>query len=568
MDWNRKDCLVQDTIDKINGILKELGIETYVISKNEHEGFWYSYNIGIKGLSGVFTNGKGVTREYAMASALAEMMERLQNDILLGQAFPEDGLSDSVEDTKLMEIYKEYWSEFFYDGIFEEWITFVQKHPFFSNLEEFENIYGTRKKSFPIGFISYICGSNGACAGNTREEALAQGLAEVFERFALKEIYFGNSEFLFSNIPLEKLGQLQSYKLLNRISENGYKVWVKDLTLGGRVPVLGLLVFDHKCSKYKFSVASDLDIDICIQRCITETFQGRDIRNTFKHDMCKVFCDTTISEKRWGISKDMEYMKSLISGEGKVPNKMLLEQDTQNDYLKPFLRDKADNKKCLKELNLLAEKMGWEIWVRDQSYLGFPAYRIYIKNVTEAFVLPKMDIVREIISVYALKDELKRINQKNNTELRDLYSLFKRVRNYPRYRGSKEGLLYFCGIICDRKLDQYDLWNEMQYKIGSDAGISVDELLGIKASRPKLSDKDCWENFIKKYKLFDLRGECSPVLEDVIYGLYSKTLSYPEDEDLAFPTCNNCDVCLLKEYCVKERVLNIKRNMRDRKMRS
>lgn len=107
-DWNRKDCSANETIKTITNILKSIGIETYIISKNECEDYWYSYNIGIQGLPGIYTNGKGVSQEYAMASALGEMMERLENNILLGQMFVQDEeVTEDISDEKLMNLYEQ-----------------------------------------------------------------------------------------------------------------------------------------------------------------------------------------------------------------------------------------------------------------------------------------------------------------------------------------------------------------------------------------------------------------------------------------------------------------------------
>lgn len=43
----------------------------------------------------------------------------------------------------------------------------------------------------PIDLILHAIGSNGMTAGNSESEALLHGFCEIFERYALKNIYYG-----------------------------------------------------------------------------------------------------------------------------------------------------------------------------------------------------------------------------------------------------------------------------------------------------------------------------------------------------------------------------------------
>ena len=40
-----------------------------------------------------------------------------------------------------------------------------------------------------LELVQLLCGTTGLCAGNTPEEAMLQGLMEVFERYAVKKLY-------------------------------------------------------------------------------------------------------------------------------------------------------------------------------------------------------------------------------------------------------------------------------------------------------------------------------------------------------------------------------------------
>ena len=80
-----KECNPKDTVERIKTILSELEIQTDVQWYN-NIGSDFSCRVRIINnhmkLFDIGTNGKGMTKEYALASAYAELMERLQNKSL------------------------------------------------------------------------------------------------------------------------------------------------------------------------------------------------------------------------------------------------------------------------------------------------------------------------------------------------------------------------------------------------------------------------------------------------------------------------------------------------------
>ena len=76
-----KDALPEDTIRRIQNIFRELDINPS-ISVLQNAGGIYSAIMEDKA-NGWHVNGKGTTKEYCLASAYGEFMERLQNMFLL-----------------------------------------------------------------------------------------------------------------------------------------------------------------------------------------------------------------------------------------------------------------------------------------------------------------------------------------------------------------------------------------------------------------------------------------------------------------------------------------------------
>ena len=70
-----------DTVKKIQSIIQNIGLETDVTWVESGIKDAYSNHISISHTS-FGTNGKGTSKEYALASGYAELIERIQNGIL------------------------------------------------------------------------------------------------------------------------------------------------------------------------------------------------------------------------------------------------------------------------------------------------------------------------------------------------------------------------------------------------------------------------------------------------------------------------------------------------------
>lgn len=71
-----KECLPEETVERIKCILQEMGIELEERWGTTGIRGFYTLRVNVPGAS-LGTNGKGASKEYARASAYAEFMERL-----------------------------------------------------------------------------------------------------------------------------------------------------------------------------------------------------------------------------------------------------------------------------------------------------------------------------------------------------------------------------------------------------------------------------------------------------------------------------------------------------------
>ena len=246
-------------------------------------------------------NGKGVTPAYSLASGYAEFMERLQ----IGSLFPsflyyfDKKRKDSNSIEEIIPETEEF--EFCYapdektipfnklsDNCPEEilnmlktlsrkdklslWEILTKKKPSFISVPFF-NINRKKVVNLPIDIVRVITGSNGTCAGNTPNEALLHGLCEIFERFALKKIFF--DKIIPPDIPLDFFKNTRSAKIIEKIKDFGnYDIRIKDCSLDMNLPVIGILLIDSSQHKYMFRLGSDPIPEIALERCLYRSLPG------------------------------------------------------------------------------------------------------------------------------------------------------------------------------------------------------------------------------------------------------------------------------------------------------
>ena len=182
------------TVRRIKRLLAGVGIKVKEETRSLKD-LVYSTRITItNGLIdelGLGSNGKGVSPEYALASGYAELMERLQTRLLY-----DDMLMLPPAATK------KFLGRTFFRCAPEEvlrkadWSFFPKQGKSVDNLHVGRTAYATmlavrtgRKETVPLELMRYMTGSTGACAGNTREEALVQGMCEILERHALQKVF-------------------------------------------------------------------------------------------------------------------------------------------------------------------------------------------------------------------------------------------------------------------------------------------------------------------------------------------------------------------------------------------
>ena len=287
-----KDLPLEQTIAQMSGVLANLGIKIEIASwRNIVPNVW-SLHIRDAHAPMCFTNGKGSTKESALASALGEYIERINcNHFYAGEYwgeeianaafvhYPEerwfkpgkdDALPAEILDAYCLDIYNpddELLASHLVDtnsGNIERGICSLP----FVRRSDGKVVY------FPSNLVENLFVSNGMSAGNTLPEAQVQCLSEIFERAVKREILEG--EIALPDVPQEVLAKYPDILAgIRGLEEQGFPVLVKDASLGGKYPVMCVTLMNPRTGGVFASFGAHPSFAVALERSLTELLQGR-----------------------------------------------------------------------------------------------------------------------------------------------------------------------------------------------------------------------------------------------------------------------------------------------------
>ncbi|NWA05408.1 OsmC domain/YcaO domain-containing protein [Pseudomonas gingeri] len=348
-----KDLPLEQTIANMSGILADLGMKIEIASwRNIVPNVW-SLHIRDAHSPMCFTNGKGSTKEGALASALGEFIERLNcnffyNDQFWGEDianaafvhYPnerwfkpgrKDALPTEILDEYCLKIYNpdgELRGSHLYDtnsGNTERGICSLP----YVRQSDGEVVY------FPSNLIENLFLSNGMSAGNTLAEAQVQCLSEIFERAVKREILEG--EMALPDVPQDVLAKYPGILAgIQGLEEQGFPVLVKDASLGGEFPVMCVTLMNPRTGGVFASFGAHPSFEVALERSLTELLQGRSFEGlndlpqpTFEghavtepNNFVEHFIDSSgvVSWRFFSARSDYEFVEWDFSGQGEDSN--------------------------------------------------------------------------------------------------------------------------------------------------------------------------------------------------------------------------------------------------------
>ncbi len=387
-----KDRKPEDTILEIQTILNRLGLFPLQVWSGGYKGA-VSKRITLHPTS-MGTNGKGSDEVYATASAYAELMERMNNGILTmtdksddmsGETgfreFPDEKLMTPAEilahpdpfTERALPLFgaKDYCSQLrFLNTITSMYGEGNRKIPCVPFADPTEN----RILYLPHPLVLMITGSNGMAAGNTLEEAMVQGLSEIFERAAAKELI--NNGRVPPEIPDAELEKYSFWPLVEQIRREGrYRVTFYDCSLGRDYPVAGICIHDLDRGTFGMNLGAHPSFAVAVERTLTEAFQGKRVEEFT--DNCRAV--TPVQARSYH-----NYANFAKNGMGNCPITLFTEKPHW-EY-RPWTRwEGKNNHEFLEEMLHLLRDEGFRPLIRDTSFLGFPSCFIVIPGFSEVW---------------------------------------------------------------------------------------------------------------------------------------------------------------------------------------
>ena len=390
-----KDLPLEQTIANMSALLANLGIKIEIASwRNLIPNVW-SLHIRDAHSPMCFTNGKGATKESALASALGEYIERLSNNHFYAGSYwgedianaefvhypnerwfkpgKKDALPTEILDDYCLAIYNpdgELRASHLVDtnsGNAERGICSLP----YVRQSDGKTVY------FPSNLIENLFVSNGMSAGNTLAEAQVQCLSEIFERAVKREILEG--EIALPDVPQDVLARYPGILAgIQSLEEQGFPVLVKDASLGGIYPVMCVTLMNPRTGGVFASFGAHPSLEVALERSLTELLQGRSLEGL--NDLPP---PTFASE---AVTEPNNFVEHFIDSSGIVSWRFFSAKSDYEFVDWDFSSKGADsNAKEAEALFGILKEMGKEVYVAEYDQLGATACRILVPGYSEVY---------------------------------------------------------------------------------------------------------------------------------------------------------------------------------------
>ncbi len=396
-----KDLPLEQTIANMSGLLAGLGIKIEIASWRNIIPHVWSLHIRDAHSPMCFTNGKGSTKESALASALGEYIERISNNHFYAGAYwgedianaafvhypnerwfkpgKKDALPKDILDAYCLPIYNpdgELRASHLIDtnsGNAERGICCLP----YVRQSDGEVVY------FPSNLIENLFVSNGMSAGNTLAEAQVQCLSEIFERAVKREIIEG--EICLPDVPSDVLAKYPSILAgIQGLEEQGFPVLVKDASLGGTYPVMCVTLMNPRTGGVFASFGAHPSLEVALERSLTELLQGRSFEGL--NDLPPPTFESN------AVTEPYNFVEHFIDSSG-IVSWRFFSAKADHEFVEWDFSGQGENSNAEEAATLfgILQDMGKEVYTAVYDQLGAVACRILVPGYSEVY--PVEDLV-------------------------------------------------------------------------------------------------------------------------------------------------------------------------------
>ncbi|UAW97209.1 OsmC domain/YcaO domain-containing protein [Halopseudomonas nanhaiensis] len=419
-----KDLPLEQTIANMSALLAGLGMKIEIASwRNIVPNVW-SLHIRDAQSPMCFTNGKGATKEAALASALGEFIERLNCNFFYNDQF----WGEDIASAAFVHYPNERWfkpgrRDALPAGLLDEYCLAIYNPdgdlrgshlidtnsgneargicalPFVRQSDG-EEVY------FPSNLIENLYLSNGMSAGNTLAEAQVQCLSEIFERAVKREILEG--ELALPDVPEAVLAKYPAIVAgIQGLEEQGFPVLVKDASLGGKFPVMCVTLMNPRTGGVFASFGAHPSFEVALERSLTELLQGRSFEGL--NDLPQPTFESH------AVMEPNNFVEHFIDSSGVVSWRFFSAR-SDFDFVEWDFTSRADDPNADEAATLfgILADMGKETYMAVYDDLGAAACRILVPGYSEIY--PIEDLIwdntnkalffrEDILNLHSLDDD-------------------------------------------------------------------------------------------------------------------------------------------------------------------
>lgn len=274
---NFKELHPLATVEKIKQFFENRNYKVFVSNIIHSEIDTWSCHILLQYNSNIVlqSNGKGMTKEYCLASGYAELYERFCN-----QETIKDNIFFRWKSLNYKEIKLNNYEELIIDNRLKGLINPEDQKTYFEtfsligcNAISYFDLQTNQEYLFQENVLDMFYGSVGMAAGNTLEEALNQSLSELCEKEVCHQFYY-NPITNFYSLNLNNITNSFLKDIINNIQKLNYDIYVFDLSYNYGYPVLMSLLIDKNNYTMRVNFGAFPVFDIALERILTELYQG------------------------------------------------------------------------------------------------------------------------------------------------------------------------------------------------------------------------------------------------------------------------------------------------------
>ena len=387
-----KDCALEESIARMQALLDDAGFDIEEVHWNNPVANVWSVHIRDRNCPLLFTNGKGVSRKAALASALGEFHERLATnyffaDYYLGEAvtyshYPDErwfGISgrtwpdEMLADGALRDLYDP-------DGELDP-ARLVERNS--ARVDAVCALPFDRQRDgktvwFPVNLVANLYVSNGMSAGNNRHEARVQALSEIFERSIKFRIIAEG--LCLPEIPRAQLARFpQTLAAVAELEQAGFKLLLRDASLGGRYPVVNVTLINPTDGGCYASFGAHPKFEVALERAVTELLQGRGL------DALEGFAQPSVDQDDVAHPNNLE--THFIDSSGLLPWAFF---SRKPDFDFHDWNTAGDTGEELVALQEIIHGEGRDVYIADYEAFGVYCCRVIVPGMSEIYPVDEL----------------------------------------------------------------------------------------------------------------------------------------------------------------------------------